>query len=406
VALRQPGPAPPNWLQADTIPRRSARTLSLRGLRPRVRGPPAPPSSSPIASPTGGLEKWDRPYFRSACGNRPLACGPVAMTLQRFFQYSSAVTEEKPLYVFDPRFAEAGPQLAQDYAVPNYFQRPLSVLRRRPRGATPTQGPEHQAGAGAEAGAEAGAGDNREGRGGRPDDRWLIIGAPRSGSSWHIDPNATSAWNAVVRGAKKWVLFPPGREPPPGVHPSADGADVAAPVSLPEWFMNHYRQLAGGRAAPWRGCAGRGRWCLCPRAGGMPCSIWRRAWPSLRTTSAGALRPSGPCWAELCSHNRGLPQPRVHWAELCSHNRGLPQPRVRWAELCSHNRGLPQPRVRWAGLYRVSRVGWYRGCWGGAHRGVCVTYTAFVVRDSSEGQGTPLNIWARRNIWLCRVWAC
>lgn len=41
--------------------------------------------------------------------------------------------------------------------------------------------------------------------------RWLIIGPHRSGSSFHVDPNATCAWNAVVSGAKKWILFPPGR---------------------------------------------------------------------------------------------------------------------------------------------------------------------------------------------------
>ncbi|KAF4391553.1 hypothetical protein G4B88_030704 [Cannabis sativa] len=59
----------------------------------------------------------------------------------------------------------------------------------------------------------------------RPDYRWIIIGPAGSNSSFHIDPNSTSAWNAVIKGSKKWVLFPPDVTPP-GVHPSLDGAEV------------------------------------------------------------------------------------------------------------------------------------------------------------------------------------
>ncbi|CAK7348139.1 unnamed protein product [Dovyalis caffra] len=60
-----------------------------------------------------------------------------------------------------------------------------------------------------------------------------------SGSSFHIDPNSTFTWNAVVNGSKKWVLFPP-NVIPPSVHPSPDGVEVACPVFIIEWFMNFY----------------------------------------------------------------------------------------------------------------------------------------------------------------------
>ena len=52
----------------------------------------------------------------------------------------------------------------------------------------------------------------------RPDHRWLIWGPARSGSTFHKDPNATSAWNAVVRGRKHWILYPPNTQPPGTLH--------------------------------------------------------------------------------------------------------------------------------------------------------------------------------------------
>eukprot|EP01026_Neomeris_dumetosa_P057999 TRINITY_DN5371_c0_g1_i12.p2 TRINITY_DN5371_c0_g1~~TRINITY_DN5371_c0_g1_i12.p2 ORF type:complete len:278 (-),score=45.48 TRINITY_DN5371_c0_g1_i12:210-1043(-) len=113
-----------------------------------------------------------------------------------------------PLYMFDKDFAKKAPRLVEDYDVPHVFPDDLFEVL----------GPD------------------------RPDNRWLIIGSARSGSSFHKDPNQTSAWNACIRGKKKWILFPPDIVPP-GVHPNEDGSSVATPVSLIEWFLDFYDQI-------------------------------------------------------------------------------------------------------------------------------------------------------------------
>lgn len=61
------------------------------------------------------------------------------------------------------------------------------------------------------------------------------MGPARSGSGLHVDPLATSAWNALVAGHKRWALFPPGT-PRHLVLPKLPGLEREA-VS---WFTHVY----------------------------------------------------------------------------------------------------------------------------------------------------------------------
>lgn len=85
----------------------------------------------------------------------------------------------------------------------------------------------------------------------RPDHRWLIVGPARSGSTFHKDPNGTSAWNAVLKGSKYWIMFQssPTLPPPPGVFVSEDQSEVTSPLSIAEWLLTFH---AEARATP--GC--------------------------------------------------------------------------------------------------------------------------------------------------------
>ncbi|PQP96249.1 F-box protein [Prunus yedoensis var. nudiflora] len=175
----------PEWLQRDNIIRR--RGISVEEFISDFEEPNKPVLLEGCMDNWVALEKWDRDYLVQVCGDVEFSVGPV-VKLGEYFRYADQAREERP-----------------QYEVPVYFREDLfGVL-----------------------GSE------------RPDYRWIIIGLAGSGSSFHIDPNSTSAWNAVIKGSKKWVLFPPDVVPP-GVHPSPDGAEVACPVSIIEWFMNFY----------------------------------------------------------------------------------------------------------------------------------------------------------------------
>ncbi|CAO2827158.1 unnamed protein product [Amaranthus hypochondriacus] len=203
----------PEWLQRDNIPRR--RGISVEDFISNFEEPNKPVLLEGCLDNWVAKDKWDKDYLIKTCGDVKFSVGPVEMKLEDYFRYSDLTREERPLYLFDPKFAEKVQTLGDEYEVPIYFREDLfSVLGEE-----------------------------------RPDYRWVIIGPAGSGSSFHIDPNSTSAWNAVIKGSKKWVLFPP-EVVPPGVHPSPDGAEVACPVSIVEWFMNFYEATKDWKKRP------------------------------------------------------------------------------------------------------------------------------------------------------------
>ena len=114
----------------------------------------------------------------------PMKCGEdddgysIKMKLKHFLHYMATQRDDSPLYVFDGGFDEEAPSrsILGDFTPPPYFQDDLFHL----------------------------VGEDK-----RPPYRWIAIGPERSGSSLHIDPLATSAWNTLLYGVKRWVMFPP-----------------------------------------------------------------------------------------------------------------------------------------------------------------------------------------------------
>jgi histone arginine demethylase JMJD6 len=103
----------------------------------------------------------------------------IKVKLKYFLRYMQENRDDSPLYIFDSNFDGKGKfsqKLLREYTVPSYFQNDLFEYISTSR---------------------------------RPPYRWILIGPQRSGSCIHIDPLATHAWNTLIVGQKRWVLFPP-----------------------------------------------------------------------------------------------------------------------------------------------------------------------------------------------------
>ena len=154
--------------------------------------------------------KWDQSDLLAEHGETIFRAEGVDWPLKTYVEYMNNTRDESPLYLFDQNFVEkmalhVGSGGA--YEPPECFQEDLFTLLKEQR----------------------------------PDHRWLIIGPERSGSTFHKDPNATSAWNAVIRGSKYWIMFPSSILPP-GVYMSEDQSEVTSPLSIAEWLLSFHAQ--------------------------------------------------------------------------------------------------------------------------------------------------------------------
>ena len=151
------------------------------------------------------LSRRKKEIFNAGAESTLFRCEHTNMTVDEYCRYSRDQTDERPIYLFDAEFRRA--MREEMFEVPPCFDRDdfFKLL-----------GPER-----------------------RPKFQWLIAGPKRGGSSFHIDPNYTNAWNACLTGKKRWIMFPPGCVPC-GIYPSDDMSNVTAPLSLAEWLLNHY----------------------------------------------------------------------------------------------------------------------------------------------------------------------
>ena len=216
----------------DDVPRISAKEVSVREFRERFENPRLPCIITDAMDHWPAMKTWTYDGFLSRFGNQKFKVGAdddgyaVRLKFAHIYHYVTCTNEnspgkvtaesdDSPLYIFDGSFGDkdGSKPLLDDYDVPAYFKEDLFGV----------------------------AGEKR-----RPPYRWVVIGPPRSGSSVHIDPLATSAWNALISGKKRWCLFPPTRGlTKPDLKPKGIGLDGESVT----WFRKMYPRT---RSHEWR----------------------------------------------------------------------------------------------------------------------------------------------------------
>ncbi|KAI8332162.1 hypothetical protein EDC96DRAFT_526691 [Choanephora cucurbitarum] len=183
------------WIDSfvDTLERIDYRVVSKKEFIDKYESKNIPVIITHVTDDWKANKHWTEKYLLENYGSQLFKVGDdddnnnVYMKMKHFLYYSQhdGLKDDSPLYIFDSGFYRSSrssskskkkpSSLLEDYKIPKYFTEDLFKL----------------------------TGDRR------PPYRWLVMGGGRSGTGIHKDPLGTSAWNALVKGHKRWCLFPP-----------------------------------------------------------------------------------------------------------------------------------------------------------------------------------------------------
>lgn len=154
-----------------------------------------------------------RSYFPSAKAN------PLRIPLKNYCAYAESNLADFPWYGFDDDFTRCEEQggggrglLLDDFTVPPYFADDCYSVSDEARQLFPKS-------------------------------QFFIVGGARTGTGLHVDPSCTSAWNTLLSGRKRWVLFPPGTE---GAYKELLGVqeEYSRKLSPPcKWWREDYERI-------------------------------------------------------------------------------------------------------------------------------------------------------------------
>lgn len=202
------------WLKNNNIPRRVSNDLSAKDFVVQYEQQNTPVIIVGAAQDWEAIAKWSPESLVAELGSDHLFeafdefTGSYKMTIASYLNYARHQRDERPLYIFDPHFVEYSHKLRNSYTVPEQFEHDMMSF----------------------------LGSSR------PDWRWLLIGPSHSGTNFHVDPNHTSAWNTVIYGRKKCIMFPP-HILPPGIQVCKGTGRVEQNDSVIAWFLHYYDKI-------------------------------------------------------------------------------------------------------------------------------------------------------------------